>query len=81
MFEYVGKNNLDETLHPTETANKIWSEKLEKYIKENKLGKIEGFPEASVFEKKSEIKAAGLHNHLVNGISRVAGVGCDCIVL
>ena len=37
MFEYVGKNNLDETLHPTETANKIWSEKLEKYIKENKL--------------------------------------------
>ena len=37
MFEYVGKNNLDETLHPTETANKIWSEKLEKYIEENKL--------------------------------------------
>ncbi len=50
-------------------------------MSENKFGKIEGFPEGSVFEKRSEIKAAGLHNHLVNGISRVAGVGCDCIVL
>ena len=50
-------------------------------MSENKFGEIEGFPEGSVFDKRSEIKAAGLHNHPVNGISRVAGIGCDCIVL
>ena len=45
------------------------------------FGEIEGYPEGTVFEDRAEIKSAGLHKYPVNGISRVKGVGCDCIVL
>jgi len=47
----------------------------------NKFGHIEGFPEGTLFNNRFEIKKAGLHNHRINGISRVAGIGSDCIVL
>ena len=45
------------------------------------FGHISGYPVGSTFESRSEIKAAGLHKYPVNGISRILGVGCDCIVL
>ena len=48
---------------------------------ENKFGEIEGYHEGSTFEKRMEIKDAGLHRSHMHGISRVLGVGCDCIVL
>lgn len=46
-----------------------------------KFGEIEGYPEGSVFEDRAEIKSAGLHFHHQYGISRVVGIGSDCIVL
>jgi len=45
------------------------------------FGHINGYPEGSSFHDRNEIKAAGLHKYHINGISRMLGVGCDCIVL
>ena len=45
------------------------------------FGHIDGIIEGSTFNSRLEVKEAGLHKHHIGGISRVLGVGCDCIVL
>ena len=45
------------------------------------FGHIVDYPEGTVFNDRLEIKEAGLHKYHINGISRILGVGCDCIVL
>ena len=54
---------------------------MDTHNKKNSFGHIEGYPEGSVFKDRKQIKSAGLHKYPINGISRVLGVGCDCIVL
>lgn len=53
------------------------------YIENNdrNFGHIQGHSEGSIFDSRDDIKSAGLHGHNVNGISRILGTGCDCIVL
>ena len=46
-----------------------------------RFGHIPGYPEGFEFKNRKEIKLAGLHNHQMYGISRVVGVGVDCVVL
>ena len=45
------------------------------------FGEIEGYPEGTTFESRMELKDAGLHKYHIAGISRVPGIGSDCIVL
>jgi putative restriction endonuclease len=45
------------------------------------FGNIVGYNEGDVFSSRIEIKNAELHKYHINGISRVLGIGCDCIVL
>ena len=45
------------------------------------FGHIDGVSEGQTFNTRLEVKEAGLHKHHIGGISRILGVGCDCIVL
>ncbi len=45
------------------------------------FGEIPGYPEGSAFGSRTELLAAGLHRRSQHGISGLAGLGADAIVL
>jgi len=45
------------------------------------FGHIEGHSEGVKFQNREEIKSSGLHKYHVAGISRILGMGSDCIIL
>ena len=45
------------------------------------FGHINQIAEGAIFNSRLELKEAGLHKYPIAGISRILGIGCDCIVL